>query len=78
MAASARFGEVEHDCLHGAHAGAAVTPQVGPMRLAIARLEHCHWRFVGMQDGLPQQLLTQCIDQRLQLHTAHADPLSQG
>jgi hypothetical protein len=31
-----------------------------------------------MQDGLRQQFLTQCIDQRLQLHTAYADPLSQG
>ena len=77
MAASARFGEVEHHCLHTAHAGAAITPQVGPMRLAIARLEHGHWRFVSMQDGLCQQFLTECIDQWLQLHTAHADPLSQ-
>ena len=38
------------------------------MRLATARLEHGHWRLVGMQDRLCQQFLTQCIDQRLQLH----------
>ena len=57
------LGEVEHDQAVAVEAGAAVTPQVGPMRLAIARLEHGHWRLVGMQDGLCQQFLPQCIDQ---------------
>ena len=54
MAAGARFGEVEHHCFHAIHAGAAVTSQVGPMRLAVARLEHAHRRLVGMQDELCQ------------------------
>ncbi len=77
MLAATGLGEVEHHRLHRAHAGAAIAPQVRPVRLAMSRLEHRHRRLIRMQHRLPEQRLAQGIDQRLQLHAAAADPLRQ-
>ncbi|KDD66152.1 hypothetical protein V466_25560 [Pseudomonas mandelii PD30] len=48
------------------------------MGFLCARREHLHRRFVGVDNMLPEHHVTQCVDKRLQLHTAHANPLSQG
>jgi hypothetical protein len=77
MLAGTRFGKVEHHRLQRAYTGAAVAPQVRPMRLAVAWQEHGHRRFIGMQHCLPQQRIAHDIDQRLQLHAAASHPLCQ-
>lgn len=48
------------------------------MRLAVARLEHRHQRLVGVQHGVPQEVLLERIDQRLQLHAAGAEESDQN
>ncbi|CAG9183956.1 hypothetical protein LMG23992_05116 [Cupriavidus laharis] len=47
------------------------------MRLAIAWREHLHRCLVGVQHALGQYLLLQRVHQRLQVHTADADPGAQ-
>ena len=50
MAAAAPFGKVEaneDERLHRVQCGAAVSSQIGPVCLAIARPEHRYQRFVG-------------------------------
>jgi hypothetical protein len=49
-------GEVEDDRLDRIEGRRAVAPQVRSVRLAVARLEHCHRRLIGVQDRLAQQL----------------------
>lgn len=53
----------------------AVGPQVGPMGLAGARVEHRHRRLVGVQHREGEEFCLQGIDQRLKLHAHLADPL---
>jgi hypothetical protein len=40
--------------------------------------EHLYRRFVGVDDLLLEHYVAQRIDQGLQLHTTHANPLGQG
>lgn len=40
--------------------------------------EHLHRRFIGMHHRLIEHDVTQCIDQRLQLHSAAPHPLREG
>ena len=49
MLPGAALGEVEHHRLDRVEARRAVAPQVRPVRLAVARLEHRHRRLVGVQ-----------------------------
>ena len=69
--------EVVEHCSQAVARGRCVRPQVGPVRLARARLEHLHRRLVGMQHGFAQHFGLEHIDQRLQPQPAHADPLAQ-
>ena len=48
----AAVGEVEDHRLARLERTRAVAPQVGPVRLAVARLEHRHWRLVDMQHAV--------------------------
>ena len=43
-----------------------------------AKRKYLHRRFIGVHHIVLQHHFTQRIDQRLQLHTASADPLGQG
>jgi hypothetical protein len=40
--------------------------------------EHLYWRFIGVHHAVSKHYFAKCIDQRLQLHTAGADPLGEG
>jgi hypothetical protein len=77
VAPSAGLGEVEHDTLDRIEGRRAVAPQIRPMRLAVARLEHRHRRLVGVQHRSAEQCGLQRVDQRLQLDAAGAHPLRQ-
>ena len=77
MAPSAGLGEVEHDTLDRIEGRRAVAPQIRPMRLAVARLEHRHRGLVGVQHRSAEQCGLQRLDQRLQLDAAGTDPLRQ-
>jgi hypothetical protein len=47
------------------------------VRFAGAGIEHRHWRFIGVQHAMRQQLGPHRVDERLQLHAAAANPLGQ-
>ena len=70
-------GEVEDDGLRGVEPRGAVAPQVSPVRLAVAGLEHRNRCLVGVQHVVLEQLCPQRVDQRLQLRAALAHPLRQ-
>ena len=78
MLARSGLTEVVHHRLHVFEGPWRVGPQVSPVRSALARLEHLHRRFVGVQHALAQYLGLERIDQRLQPHAAGAHPLRQG
>jgi hypothetical protein len=71
------LGEVEHDRLERVVGGGAVSPDVGPVRLLVARLEHRHRGLVGVQHPAAQHHRLERVDQRLQLHAALAHPSGQ-
>ena len=77
MRRGAAVGEVVNDGVHGIELRRAVAPDVRPVRLALARLEHRHRRLVGVQHRTLEQHRPQRIDQRLQVHAASTDPLRQ-
>ncbi len=58
----------------GLERSGGIGPEVGAMRLALARCQHRHRRLVGMQHRAAQQLRLQGVHQRLQPHAAHAHP----
>jgi len=68
------FGKVEYDRLDLGHACRAVAPQVRPMRLAVARLEHGHRRLVGVQHAVHEHLVSERLYQGQQLHAARTHP----
>ena len=72
------FAEVVDNGLHVFEHPWCVDPQVGPVRSSLARLEHLHRRFVGVQDAAGEYFGLQRIEQRLQPYAAGADPLRQG
>src|SRR3546814_863054 len=55
----------------------AVGPDVSAMGFLLARREHLHRRFIGVNHALGQYRLAQRIDQRLELNAGLADPLRQ-
>ncbi len=55
----------------------AVGPDVGLVGLFLARGQHADRSFIGMQDFVFQQSVSQRIYQRLQLHTAGTDPFGE-
>ena len=77
MFAGAAAGEVVDDRAQGRELRRCIGPQVGAMRLSLARTEHLHRRFIGMQHRLLQHLFVQRIDDGLQVHPAHAHPRAQ-
>lgn len=70
---------VEHDDRRAVvvHAG-TIGPEVGVARLAAARVELAHRRFIGMQAIVLPQQFGQPVRQRLQGHADAADPVGQG
>lgn len=74
MFAGAAVGKVVDDGAQVGKLDGAVRPQIGTMCFTLAWGKHVYRCFVGMQDVLPQHFFAQCIDQRPQLHAAHADP----
>lgn len=70
---------VEHDDRRAVivHAG-TIGPQVGVARLATARIELAHWRFMGMQAIVLAQQFARPVSQRLQGHADAPDPVGQG
>lgn len=77
MLAAPAVGEVEHHSAQRAVARRAVAPEVRPVCLAVAGLEHRHRRLVGMQHTALEHFALERIDQRLQLRTALSDPAGQ-
>jgi len=75
--AAPAVGEVEDDSLDRVERRRAVAPQVRPVGLAMAGLEHGHRCLVGVQHRLTQQFGREGVHQRLQLHAALAHPLRQ-
>ena len=78
MFTSARFAEVVDHGFHSLKRPRGVGPQVRPVRLAVAGLEHLHRCLVGMQHAVLEHLCLERIHQRLQAHPADAHPLRQG
>ena len=75
--ARATWAEVVH---HGADLGErrrGIAPNISTLGFLIARREHLHRRFIDMHHVVLKHDLAQGIDQRLQLHTASADPIGQ-
>ena len=72
--AAATLGKFEHHRAQRVVGRGAVTPDVGPVRLASARLEHGHWRLVSVQHRATQHFELERIHQRLQLHATLAHP----
>lgn len=77
MCTGAAVGEVVDYPAQVAELSGRLRPQVRTVRLTLARAEHLHWRFIGVQHALLQNLMAQYVDQRLKLHTAHAHPRAQ-
>jgi len=73
LAGPAFAGVVDH-AIHVLKRTWRIGPQVRAVCFLVARLEHRHRGFVGMQHTVPKQRLPQGIDQRLQLHAALAQP----
>lgn len=65
MFTRARFAEVVDHGLHIFECPRGVGPEVGPVRLAVARLEHLHRRLIGMQHAVLEHLSLERIHQRL-------------
>ena len=78
MITGARLAEVVDHGLHIFECPRGVGPEVGPVRLAVAGLEHLHRRLIGMQHAVLEHLSLECIHQRLQPNPACAHPLCQG
>jgi hypothetical protein len=76
--AGARLAEVVHHGLGIFECPRRVGPQVGPVRLAVARPEHLHRRLIRMQHAVLEDQGPQGVHQRLQLHAAATHPLRQG
>ena len=56
----------------------AVGPDVSLMSLFLTRGQHADRGFIGVQNAVFQQGVSQRIHQGLQLHTTGADPFGQG
>ena len=69
--------EVIDDGLEVFKCARAVRPEVGAVRLLLARRHHRHGCLVGMQHAVAQHLVLECVHQGLQLHAAGSDPLGQ-
>ena len=78
MFSSAAGAEVVNDRCQVRELAGGVGPDIGSVSLFSARREHLHRRFIGVDYILPEHYVAQRIDQRLQLHTAVADPLRQS
>lgn len=64
MLAAAAVGKVEHHCAQRAVAGRAVAPEVRPMRLAVAGLEHGHGGLVRMEHLTTEHLPSERVHKR--------------
>ena len=78
MLTSSAFAEVVDHRFHVFKHPGRIGQQISPMRFLVARPEHGHRRFIGVQHRVAENLVLQRIDQRLQLNPAHAHPLGQG
>ncbi|MCY1511687.1 hypothetical protein D9M68_461230 [compost metagenome] len=76
LTCTARAEVVNHG-FEGHERRSAVGPDVGTVGFLLARREHLHRRFVGVNHGLGQYRFAQRIDQGLELHAGLADPLRQ-
>lgn len=74
MLAGAARRKVVHHGLDRLGHGGGICPQVRALRLARARREHRHRRFVGMQDLAVQQFGLERVGQRLEPRAALAHP----
>lgn len=77
MFARAAGREVIDDGLEVFEHARAVRPEVGTVRLLLARRQHRHGCLVGMQHAVTKHLVLECVHQGLQLHAAGSDPLGQ-
>ena len=78
MFTGAGFTEVVDHGLQIFKGSRRIGPEVGPVRLLIARLEHRHRGFISMQHDRLEHAGLQRINQWLQLHAANSHPLRQG
>ncbi len=70
--------EVVNSCLQVGKRCGAVGPDVGLVGFLLARGQHADRGFIGMQNTVFQQSISQRIHQRLQLHTTGTHPFGQG
>ncbi|VWD65465.1 hypothetical protein BCO71033_07389 [Burkholderia contaminans] len=75
--AGSTVGEVVDHRLQSLEGTRAIRPEIRALRLAFAGAEHRHRCLIGMQHSVLQNLLLERIHQRLQLHTARANPLGE-
>ncbi|MNC51859.1 hypothetical protein D3C75_1011700 [compost metagenome] len=68
---------INHRC-HIRELTGSVGPHIGAVGFLCSRHEHLHRCFICVDDLLPKHYFAQRIDQRLQLNSGHANPLSQG
>lgn len=78
MFACAAWAEVIHHRVERRKWRRAVGPDIGPVDFPLARREHLHRCFIGVNHALAQHRFTQCIDQWLESHTSLPNPLGQG
>ncbi len=70
--------EVVNSCLQVGKRCGAVGPDVGLVGFLLARGQHADRGFIGMQNTVFQQSISQRIHQRLQLHTTGTHPFGRG
>ncbi|MNP23840.1 hypothetical protein D3C76_1165650 [compost metagenome] len=77
MLPGAARAEVINDSCCFAELAGGVGPDIGAVSFLCSGHQHLHRCFIGMNNLLPEYHVAQRIDQRLQLHARHANPLSQ-
>ena len=77
MLTGAAGAEVINDSGCFAELAGGVRPIIRAVGFLRARSEHLHGCFIRVHNLLPDHYVTQGIDQGLQLHARHANPLSQ-
>jgi len=71
------WAEVIDHCLEVGEGCGAVCPDVSPVGFLLARGQHLHGGFVGVDHALRQYRLAQGVDLWLELYAGLSDPLRQ-